>query len=142
MDNENNIETDIEDSAEETDIAPETSHSNLPLVILLIALLIYFGFQTFALLGERGNLGQVKFSQENALQEAQKIQSQFRTLVTKTGELADKGHTGAKLVMEGLQRQGMGMAGPSAKAAETTAEKAPEKVPEKAPEKAEAKPAK
>ena len=138
MDNENNIETDTDDNSEETDIVPEPSHSNLPLVILLIALLTYFGFQTFALLGERGNLGQVKMSQENALQEAQKIQSQFRTLVTKTGELADKGHTGAKLVMEGLQRQGMGMAGPATKAPETT----PEKASEKAPEKSEAKPAK
>ena len=55
----------------------------------------------------------MKTSQENALQEAQKIQSQFRTLVTKTGELAEKGHAGAKMVMEGLQRQGMGMAGPA-----------------------------
>ena len=76
----------------------------------------------------------MKSSQENALQEAQKIQSQFRTLVTKTGELADKGHSGAKLVMEGLQRQGMGMAGPAAKAAE--------KTPENVPEKVEAKPTK
>jgi hypothetical protein len=79
------------------------------------------------LLAERSNLGLIKGSQENALQEAQKTQAQFRTIVTKTGELADKGHSGAKMVMEGLQRQGMGVAGP---------EKAP------APEKAETKPAK
>jgi len=128
MNNESNIETDAEDSAEDRGV-PAASHSNLPLVITLVALLTYFGFQTFALLGQRGNLGQVKTSQENELQEAQKIQSQFRTLVTKTGELADKGHAGAKMIMEGLQRQGMGMGmgGPA---------KSP------APEKTEAKPAK
>ena len=131
MDGENNLDN---DTAEEVGGEPAPTQSNLPLVITLVALLTYFGFQTFALLAERGNLGHVKSSQENALQEAQKIQSQFRTLVTKTGELADKGHTGAKLVMEGLQRQGMGMAGPAAKAAE--------QAPEKVPEKAEAKPAK
>ena len=127
MDNENNIASEAEVSAEEFASAPVASQSNLPLVITLVALLTYFGFQTFSLLAERGNLGQVKASQEGALQEAQKIQSQFRTLVTKTGELADKGHASAKMVMEGLQRQGTGMAGP-AKAPPT--------------EKAEVKPAK
>ena len=133
MDNENIIESaSNDDSAEEVASAPVATQSNLPLVITLVALVTYFGFQTVALLAERGNLGQVKSSQESALQEAQKIQTQFRTIVTKTGELADKGHGGAKMVMEGLQRQGMGMAGPAAKAP----------APEKSPEKAEAKPAK
>src|SRR5512139_469339 len=123
-DNSDNV--DIEDENDGVS-QPAATNSNLPMVIILVALVIYFGFQTFSLLGERGNLGQVKTSQENALQEAQKIQSQFRTLVTGAGELADKGHAGAKMVMEGLQRQGMGMAGPA---------KSP------APEKTEAKPAK
>jgi len=112
MDNENNLDNDSSEAVAGTVRAPQ---SNLPLIITMVALLIYFGFQTFALLAERGNLGQVKASQESALQEAQKTQAQFRTIVTKTGELADKGHAGAKMVMEGLQRQGMGMAaGPSA----------------------------
>jgi len=128
MENEIKID-DSSDNAEEITSAPMATHSNLPLIITLVALITYFGFQTVALLAERGNLGQVKASQEGPLQEAQKIQSQFRALVTKTGELADKGHTGAKMVMEGLQRQGMGMAGPA-------------KAPEKSSEKTEAKPAK
>src|SRR6185503_18965108 len=53
---------------------------------------VYFGFQTVQLISERGNLGQVKSSQEAAIQEAQKVQTQFRNLVTKTGQLADQGH--------------------------------------------------
>lgn len=84
--------------------------SNLPFVITLVALLIYFSFQFLSLLMERGNLGMVKSNQDAALQEAQKVQSQFRTLVTKTSELADRGHAGAKLIMEGLQKQGVGFA--------------------------------
>ena len=119
MDNENN--NDIDASTEEAASAPVATQSNLPLII-------YFGFQTVSLLAERSNLGLIKGSQETALQEAQKTQAQFRTIVTKTGELADKGHGGAKMVMEGLQRQGMGMAGPT-------------KSPETVPDKAEAKPA-
>ena len=131
MDNENVNDIDASTSEEEFASAPMATQSNLPLIITLVALITYFGFQTVSLLAERSNLGLIKGSQETALQEAQKTQAQFRTIVTKTGELADKGHGGAKMVMEGLQRQGMGMgmAGPT-------------KSPETVPDKAEAKPAK
>jgi len=127
MYNENN--TDTTANEEEFASAPVATQSNLPLIITLVALITYFGFQTVSLLAERNNLGLIKNSQETALQEAQKTQAQFRTIVTKTGELADKGHGGAKMVIGGLQRQGMGMAGPT-------------KAPETIPDKAEAKPAK
>ena len=126
MDNENILDN---DSAEEAAIAPAPTQSTLPLIITLVALITYFGFQTVSLLAERSNLGLIKSSQENALQEAQKTQAQFRTIVSKTSELAEKGHGGAKMVMEGLQRQGMGMAGPT-------------NPSEKVPDKPETKPAK
>ena len=127
MDNENNNENDISAREEEFATAPVATQSNLPLVLTLVALIIYFGFQTVSSLAERSNLALIKGSQENALQEAQKTQAQFRTIVSKTSELAEKGHGGAKMVMEGLQRQGMG--GPTNPA-------------EKVPDKPEAKPAK
>ena len=126
MDNENILDN---DTIEETASAPAATQSNLPLIITLVALITYFGFQTVSLLAERSNLALIKSSQENALQEAQKTQAQFRTIVGKTSELADKGHGGAKMVMEGLQRQGMGMAGPT-------------NPSEKVPDKPKAKPAK
>lgn len=97
--------------------------SNLPLIITLIALLLFFGYQSTALIIERGNLGLVKSNQEGALQEAQKIQAQFKLLVSKTGELADHGHAGAKMVMEGLQRQGVGFAPDEAPPAKSEAKK-------------------
>lgn len=84
--------------------------ANLPLIITLIALLIYFSFQTLSLLSERSNLGMIKGNQDGALQEAQKVQAQFKLLVTKTSDLANQGHAGAKMVMEGLERQGVGFA--------------------------------
>jgi hypothetical protein len=82
--------------------------SNLPFIITLVALLLYFGFQTLQLFVERGNLSMMKSSQDSALQEAQKVQEQFKNLVSKTSQLADQGHAGARMVMEGLQRQGFG----------------------------------
>lgn len=113
--------------------AVERPVSQLPFIITLVALLLFFAFQTLSLMTERVNLASVKGNQDAALQEAQKIQSQFRLLVSKTGELADQGHAGAKLIMEGLQRQGIGFA------PET---KAPAKAETKAPAKTEAKAAK
>jgi hypothetical protein len=90
--------------------AASQAGANLPLIITLVALLLFFSFQTLSLLSERSSLGVVKSNQEGALQEAQKVQAQFKLLVTKTGELADQGHAGAKMIMEGLQRQGVGFA--------------------------------
>ena len=103
----------------------EPSSLTLPLSLTLAALTIYFGFQTFQLLNERSNLTLVKGSQQAAIQEAQKIQTQFQSLVNKVSELAYKGHAGAKMVMEELLNRGVG-SGPETKA----------------PSKAEPKPAK
>lgn len=90
--------------------------SHLPFIITLVALLFYFGFQTLQLIVERDNISTMKSNQDSALQEAQKIQEQFKTLVGKTNQLADQGHAGARMVMEGLQRQGLGAAPPESKA--------------------------
>ena len=84
--------------------------SIVPFVTTLAALLIFFGFQTLSLLNERSSLSQVKSNQEGALQESQKVQAQFKLLVTKVNGLAEQGHAGAKMIMEGLQRQGVGLA--------------------------------
>jgi hypothetical protein len=88
-------------------VAQEKDHSNLPFILTLAALLIYFGFQTVQLLGERSNMILVKSNQDAAIQEAQKVQAQFKNLVAKTSELADQGHAGAKMVMEELLKRGV-----------------------------------
>jgi hypothetical protein len=88
--------------------APVERGTNLPLTILLSALVLWFGFQTLQLATERANLGEARGHQEAAMQEAQKLRTQFESLISKTSELANKGHAGAKLVMEELQKRGMG----------------------------------
>jgi FtsZ-binding cell division protein ZapB len=106
------VADEIDNPAEKTEITetvtPATSPSSLPLTITLVALLLFFAVQTVQLILERGNLSMVKSNQDSALQEAQKVQEQFKTLVTKTNQLAEQGHAGARMVMEGLQRQGLG----------------------------------
>jgi hypothetical protein len=80
--------------------------SNLPFAITLAALLIYFSFQTLQLIAQRGELSAVKSSQDAALQAAQKVQDQFKTVMTKLEALAKQGHAGAKMVLDGLQNAG------------------------------------
>ena len=87
--------------------SPVEPGTNLPLTILLIALVVWFGFQTLQLATERANLGEARGHQEAAMQEAQKLRTQFESLISKTSELANKGHSGAKLVMDELQKRGM-----------------------------------
>ena len=112
-------DTDITNEADEASAPGAKPASNLPFIITLAALLIYFSFQTLSLLAERSNLAMVKGNQDGALQEAEKVKAQFKLLVTKTSELADQGHAGAKMVMEGLQRQGVGFAPESSAPAKT-----------------------
>lgn len=88
--------------------AAEHRGSILPFGLAAVALLLYFAFQFLNLMIERGNLLDVKASQEGAIQEAQKIQAQFKTLVSRTSDLASQGHPGAKMVMESLQAQPLG----------------------------------
>ena len=101
--------TDDANQRERTEAAPvvEQPSPALPLGLVLAALSLYFAFQTFHLLDERENFRLVKGSQEAAIQEAQKVQTQFRTLVTRVSELADQGHAGAKMVMEELFQRGV-----------------------------------
>jgi hypothetical protein len=97
------------ETEEREPVAPPVERgTNLPLTILLSALVLWFGFHTLQLATERANLGEARGHQEAAMQEAQKLRTQFESLITKTTELANKGHAGAKLVMEELQKRGMG----------------------------------
>lgn len=89
---------------------PDAGAWKAPFIITLAALLLYFAFQMLQTIVERGNLGMMKANQEASIQEAQKIQAQFKTLISKTSELAKQGHAGAKMIMEGLQSQGLSVA--------------------------------
>jgi hypothetical protein len=87
--------------------SPVERGANLPLTILLIALVLWFGFQTLQLASERANLNEARVHQEAAMQEAQKLRTQFESLISKLSDLANKGHAGAKLVMDELQKRGV-----------------------------------
>lgn len=102
------MEMDTNEAQEREVVSPPVERgSNLPMIILLVALVVWFGFQALQLGMERANLGDASGHQEAAMQESQKLRTQFESLISKTSELANKGHAGAKLVMDELQKRGM-----------------------------------
>ena len=107
MENESQTTGKIRDNDAAKPEPAERRASILPLTLTLISLLIWFGFQTVALVFERNQLISFKSNYDAAMQEAQKMQAQLQTLITKTAELASKGNANAKLALEELQKRGM-----------------------------------
>ena len=81
--------------------------SSLPLILTVVSLLVWFGFQTVQLVLERSDLSQLKGNLEAAMQDAQKARAQLETLITKTAELANQGNASAKIVVEELEKKGI-----------------------------------
>jgi len=115
VENQEQATPDVEISEENRPV--EKTDSNVAIIITLVALLLWFGFQSVQLWRERGNLSAVKANQESAIQESEKIRLQFQGLMTKTSELANQGHAGARLIVDELQKRGIGVP-PPAKPAE------------------------
>jgi len=76
-------------------------------IITMVSLLIWFGFQTVALVLERNNLIAVNSNFEAGMRQAEKMRAQLETLITKTAELASKGNASAKAAIEELEKRGM-----------------------------------
>ncbi len=103
---------------EEEPVQEKAGGSSIALTLTLVALILWFGFQAFQLVRDRSSLQVVKANQETAMQESEKIRTQFQNLMTKTAELASQGHAGAKMVIDELQKRGVGVGAPEEKPAE------------------------
>lgn len=114
-------ETQTTEKIRDNDVAkPEPGErraSSLPLILTVVSLLVWFGFQTVQLVLERSDLSQLKGNLEAAMQESQKTRVQLEALVIKTAELASQGNASAKTVVEELERKGIPIkaAAPSSK---------------------------
>jgi len=133
---ENEVRTEPEEETVEEELVEEERPSNLPLLITLVSLLIWFGFQTLQLARERSNMIFLKANQETPMQESQKVQAQFQSTLAKLADLANQGHAGARLIVEQLQRQGLSFGpGPAPEMkSELKTEAKPEAKPESKPD--------
>jgi cell division protein FtsB len=86
----------------------EASHSPfLPLALLTVAVVAWFGYQTVQLVGERSAQKKTLQDQEQVVQNAGKMRAQLDALAAETQRLADQGNPNAKLLVEELRRRGI-----------------------------------
>ena len=103
----------LQDSPVEAAEPVERRGSALPLILTIVAVLIWFAFQTVQLFLERNNLSTMKTNLDSAMQESQKMQAQLQSLITKTVELANQGNPAAKVAVEELEKRGIPIKGVS-----------------------------
>lgn len=110
MENEIQTQEEIQDSGDRDVATPESAArapSRLPLLLVLLAVLVWFGFQTFQLMSERSGLTQVHGNFETAMQESQKMRAQLQSLIARTAELAKQGNPSARTAVQELERKGI-----------------------------------
>ena len=79
----------------------------LPLLLILITLVLWFGFQTYQLVKERGNLKTLQANQEMMFNNAQKMRAQLDAIAAGTAHLAQQGTANAAQVVNALKAKGI-----------------------------------
>ena len=76
------------------------------MLIALVALLLYFAFQTVELVRTRGQLAELRAGQTAALSKGAKVHAQFDALAGGTAALAQQGNAEAKTIAAEFARRG------------------------------------
>ena len=87
----------------------------IPLLIGLVALVAFLGFQSVELWAVRGTLDSQRESQNNAIEASQKMRQQLNTIASKTAELAQKGDPDAKALVDAYAKRGLQFVPPKPK---------------------------
>lgn len=79
----------------------------VPLFLILVTLVLWFGFQTYQLMKERSNLKTLQTNQETMFTNAQKMRAQLDAIAAGTARLAQQGNTNAAQVVNALKARGI-----------------------------------
>ncbi len=79
----------------------------VPVLLIALALVVWFGFQASHLYQERGQLANLRDTQEATYQNAQKMRAQLDSLAAGTQKLASAGNKNAQVVVNALQQRGV-----------------------------------
>ena len=78
-----------------------------PFLVLLLAVVVSFAFQTSQLILDRINLATLKTNQETTFRNAQKMRSQLDSIAAGTARLAEKGNINASNIVGALRAKGI-----------------------------------
>jgi hypothetical protein len=79
----------------------------IPMCLLAVAWTLWAVFQMIMLFQEGSNLKTLKANQEPTVQQAMKLRAQLDSIAAKTAELAAKGNSGAKSIVDALKQRGI-----------------------------------
>ena len=79
----------------------------VPMLLLSLALVAWFGFQSYQLTRERQQLMALRASQEPQMEAAARLRAALDTTATATARLADGGNTSARVLVEELRKRGI-----------------------------------
>ena len=94
----------MNDPARTTTCRPRTRSKSpfIPLLLLATALLLWFGFQSYQLWGERQQLATLRASQDPQVEAAGKVRASLDAVATATAQLADSGNANARMHRRGI----------------------------------------
>jgi len=84
-----------------------TSSPFVPILVVALALVLWFGFQTVMLVRESSALSTARDNQEAQVQAANKVRQALDAVARDTAKLADKGNPNARLIVEELRKRGV-----------------------------------
>ncbi len=87
--------------------SPSTLSAFLPVLILGLVLLAWFGFQASQLRGERDAMREVTTNQEKTVQDSKKLRDSLDAIARGTAQLADAGNPNARLIVDELKKRGI-----------------------------------
>lgn len=79
----------------------------VPMLIFLLGMVAWSGFQLYQLSLESDALATARGSQETALQQAQRVRQALESVANETRKLADAGNANAKTVVDELRKRGV-----------------------------------
>jgi hypothetical protein len=114
----------VETEPDEPEAPRPPLHPWPAVAVLVLTILIWFGFQAWNLQREYGQLRTLHAGQEAPLEQARKRQAQLESIARRLYGLAQGGHPSATLIVQELVRRGVQVA-PDTPAAPAPAPKSP-----------------
>ena len=79
----------------------------VPLLLMIVAALGWYAFQTVALIRDYRGLDETRAAQAIPIEQAEKVRAATESLASKTQKLADGGNANAQLIVANLKQRGI-----------------------------------